>query len=300
VLALRSPELDVRAITTVCGNVEVSQCTQNAYTVLEKFGRAPFVSVAQGAARPLQRRLVTATEVHGRDGLGNVGRPGRHRVQPVGRSATELILEMCRSFGRKLTIIALGPLTNLARAWKSDPRMLKRVGRVITMGGAFNVPGNTGPVAEFNYFVDPEAAHIILHSGLPILVIPLDVTQQVVLMRSEVLDHAERSGAASHRFLERMTRFYFRYHVAAEGFDGGYMHDPVAVGCAADPGLVRTREMVVDVERKGEFTRGMTVADLRQRRDSSRGGVQVATHIDRERFLRMFHDRVWAERQEAV
>ena len=292
VLALRSPELDVRAITTVCGNVEVWQCTRNVRTILDRFGMDPLPLVASGAARPLRRRLTTAKEVHGRDGLGNVAR-AHTQMQRGGRNAVGVILEMCRTVGRDLTIVALGPLTNLALALKRNPKVLKRVGRVISMGGAFKVPGNTGPVAEFNYYVDPEAAHAVLNAGLPLVVVPLDVTHQVTLMRTEVLERAAAHGHPADRFLERMTRFYFRYHTVKEGFEGGYLHDPAAVACAIDPAIVRAVSMSVDVERRGEFTRGMTLGTS-VRIGRGRPTVEVATHIDRERFLRLFHQRLWA------
>jgi purine nucleosidase/pyrimidine-specific ribonucleoside hydrolase len=170
---------------------------------------------------------------------------------------------------------------------------MRKAGRIITMGGAFRVPGNTGPVAEFNYFVDPEAAHAVLNSGIPVTVIPLDVTHQVVLMRKEMEYRAARRASNVAMTVLKMTRDYMRYHLATQGFNGGYLHDPMAVAVAVDPGLVRTRTTYVDVETKGEFTRGMTVTDFKTARSGKRGRVNIALTVDRDRFLRLFHERLW-------
>ncbi len=293
ILALRSPELSVKAITTVAGNVEVQKCTRNVHRVLNLLQIQDRPIVAQGAKHPIRRPLVIASEVHGADGLGNVSKS----LPPVKPYKTgdgvRTILEFCSTFGSKATIVAIGPLTNLALALKSGERTMRKLGRIVTMGGAFRVPGNTGPVAEFNYFVDPEAAHAVLSSGIPITVIPLDVTHQVVLMRKELEYRATRRASNVALTVLRMTRKYMRYHLATQGFNGGYLHDPMAVAVAVDPGLVKTRRTHVDVETKGEYTRGMTVADFSTRRPGKHGQVDVALSVDRDRFLRLFHERLW-------
>jgi inosine-uridine nucleoside N-ribohydrolase len=291
ILALRSPELDVKAITTVAGNATVEQCTRNVLYLLRLLNEET-LPVVQGARKPLARPLVTAPEVHGRDGLGNA-RPAVARPRSVPRNAVETMLSLSKRYGKRLTIIALGPLTNLARALENDPATMKSVGRLITMGGAFRVPGNTGPVAEFNYYVDPDAAHRVLNSGLPIMVVPLDVTEQVVLMRREVEYRAQRRASPVARAILRFTRLYMRYHRTTEGFYGGYLHDPIAVAAAIDKTIVQTRAARVLVERKGEWTRGMTIADMRG--GSARGTpmVEIAFKLDRERFMKLFHERIW-------
>jgi inosine-uridine nucleoside N-ribohydrolase len=303
ILALRSPEVSVKAITTVAGNVEVEKCTRNVFRILRllQVGETPIV--AQGARKPLRRPLYSAPEVHGDDGLGNFPmRLPPNAAKSLG-SAAEVIIESCRRYGRKLTIVAIGPLTNLARAWQKDRTALRKVGRIVSMGGAFRVPGNTGPVAEFNYFVDPEAAHILLQSGLPITVIPLDVTQQLVLMRNELEYRAKRRASALASAILLFTRPYMRYHKKAEGFDGAYLHDPIAVAAAIDGRLIQTRGVHVDVEATGKYTRGMTVADFRARVPfkpeasqapaEKKPSVDIAVKIDRERFLKLFHERLW-------
>jgi purine nucleosidase/pyrimidine-specific ribonucleoside hydrolase len=207
--------------------------------------------------------------------------------------AVETILQLCRRYGKRLSIITIGPLTNIALALKSDRRTVLRAGRIISMGGAFHVPGNTGPVAEFNYYVDPDAAHAVLTSGVPVTVIPLDVTHQVVVMRSEMEYRARRRASHVARTILDITRDYMLYHRATQGFNGGYLHDPLAVGVAIDPTLVRTRPVHVDVEAAGTYTRGMTVADFRRRISRSTQTVDVALKVDRDRFLRLFHERLW-------
>ena len=293
ILALRSPELSVKAITTVAGNIEVHKCTCNVHRVLDLLQIQDRPVVAQGAKHPLRRPLFIASEVHGSDGLGGVSK-SLPPVKPYKTgNGVGTILEFCDRYGSKASIVAIGPLTNLALALKSDARIMRKVGRIITMGGAFRVPGNTGPVAEFNYFVDPEAAHAVLNSGIPVTVIPLDVTHQVVLMRKEMEYRAARRASNVAMTVLKMTRDYMRYHLATQGFNGGYLHDPMAVAVAVDPGLVRTRATYVDVETKGEFTRGMTVTDFKTARSGRRGRVNVALTVDRDRFLRLFHERLW-------
>lgn len=292
ILALRSPEISVRAITTVAGNVEVEKCTRNVALLLNLLQPRDRPTVARGAAKPLKRNLVTAPEVHGKDGLGNVA--SRRRIAPViTKSAVAVMGELCDSLGQKLTIIALGPLTNLALLLKKKPRALRKVGRIVSMGGAFHVPGNTGPVAEFNYYVDPDAAQLLMNSGLPITVIPLDVTEQVVLMRREVEYRAKRRASAVARFVLSATKQYMRYHKRTEGFYGGYLHDPIAVAAAVFSSFVQTKKLHVEVETEGKLTRGMTIAESHRSGAPRKPEVHVATKIDRERFLRFFHERLW-------
>jgi inosine-uridine nucleoside N-ribohydrolase len=293
ILALHSPEVSVKAITTVAGNVGVEKCTRNVLRILRllQLGQAPIV--AQGARKPLQRQLFSAPEVHGRDGLGNFPMRVSSKATKSRRSAADVIIESCSRYAGRLTIVAIGPLTNLARAWQKNRNALRKVGRIVSMGGAFHVPGNTGPVAEFNYYVDPEAAHILMQSGLPITVIPLDVTHQLVLMRGELEYRARRRASVLASAILRFTGPYMRYHKKAEGFLGAYLHDPIAVATAIDRKLIETKRVHVDVETTGTFTRGMTVADFRSRVPVRKPSVEVAVKIDREGFFKLFHERLW-------
>ena len=293
ILAFRSPELSVKAVTTVAGNVEVEKCTRNVHLVLDLLQLKDRPIVAQGSAHPLSRPLFVASEVHGADGLGGLSKSLPKPAAYKRGNGVSTILDFCRTYGSKGTIVAIGPMTNLARALRKDKHTFRAIGRVVTMGGAFRVPGNTGPVAEFNYFVDPEAAHEVLNSGIPVTVIPLDVTHQVVLMRKEMEYRAARRASPAALAVLGMTKDYMLYHLETQGFNGGYVHDPMAVAVAAYPGLVKTRRTFVDVESKGEFTRGMTVTDFSERRSGPIGRVSVALTVERDRFLRLFHDRIW-------
>jgi inosine-uridine nucleoside N-ribohydrolase len=293
VLALNSPELSIKAVTTVAGNVDVTKCTRNVERILALLNIQDRPIVAEGASGPLRLPPLKAPEVHGEDGLGDVPaflprvRKSKHP------RAVDTILRCCEQYGSRLTIVAIGPLTNLALAWKKNPRVMRRVGRIVTMGGAIRVPGNTGPVAEFNYFVDPDAAHIVLNSGLPITVIPLDVTHQVVVMRKEMEYRANRRASLAALAILKLTESYMRYHLDTQGFNGGYLHDPLAVGVAVDPSFIKTRKVHIDVESRGTYTRGMTVTDVLKQHHGSESSVDVAVSVDRERFLKLFHDRLW-------
>src|SRR5688572_29731692 len=195
VLALSSPEAEVIGISTVAGNVSVDQATTNVLRILAAADPPSPPPVARGAAAPLTRVLVTAGHVHGDDGLGNLdrfvepdGRPRYPRPDAVieMRDAPDLILELADRLREELVVVALGPLTNLAVALRRGRHALSRVGRIVEMGGALAVPGNVTPGAEFNFYVDPEAAAAVFEAGLPIDLVPLDVTNQVVLSQVEL------------------------------------------------------------------------------------------------------------------
>lgn len=314
-LAMRSPELDVVALTTVSGNVAVELCTANALRVLDVIDPPRRPPVFKGEATPLLRPLVTAPEVHSDDGLGGATRlrlpDGSFKyppspVPPAPEPAPEAILDLIAAYPDELTLIAVGPLTNLARAMSKDRARMRRLQRIVAMGGAFRVYGNTTPVAEFNFYVDPHAAAMVLDLGVPMTLVPLDVTQQCIL-RPEHLQECSRGqgGTATGPgggfgacpslipFIADVCAGYLRYHGLHDGFSGSYLHDPLAVGVVVDPTLVETRAAAVRVETVGEHTLGMTIADLRERprwRDAPNADVCVA--VDAGRFLRLFLARV--------
>lgn len=294
ILALKSPELSVEAITTVAGNCEVEKCTRNCLLLLDILQPTQVPIVAQGERKPLLKELVTAPEVHGEDGLGNVTSsypPPRH--QAVREHAVQVILDMVRKHRHEITIIALGPLTNIALAIERDLRTMKKVREIIAMGGAFRVPGNTSPVAEFNMYVDPDAAQRVLHAGLPLTLVPLDITEQVVLPRSKVLlmetDDPMRLGT----FIARFTRAYMEYHKKTNGISGGFLHDPLAVGVAIRANFVRKRDLHVEIKTEGKLTRGMLVADRRSSGENRPANARVACEVRSKEFLQFFESRLW-------
>lgn len=285
--ALRSPELHLEAVTTVAGNAPVETTTRNTRLVLDVAQAPTSLRVAQGAAQPLARPLMTAGEVHGADGLGNatgVYPPPRH---PLAREdAAQVLLRTIDRYGQKLTVIATGPMTNLARAARQQATTFRRVGEIVQMGGAIHVPGNTSAVAEFNLYVDPEAAAEVLATGVRLRLVPLDVTQQAVLLRSELRRRAQEGDSAVFQFVREFTVLYFDYHQRTENLNGGYLHDPVAVAAAIDPELFTWERGRLEV-RGDETERGRTVFT-----PAADAPVQVATALPVERFLKLFLERV--------
>lgn len=287
VLARRSPELHLEAVTTVAGNAPIEATTRNTRLVLDLLQAPPQLRVARGAARPLVRELKTAPEVHGPDGLGNVTSvypPPRH---PLAREdAATVLLETIDRYGPQLTLIATGPMTNLAQAARQDARTFQRLGEIVQMGGAFRVRGNTSDVAEFNIFVDPEAAAAVLATSVPLRLVPLDVTQQAVLPRPELPRRALERDSAVFQLVRECTVIYFDIHQRKLGLNGCFLHDPAAVAAAFDPELFTWEPVRIEV-RTDEAERGRTIATPQA--DSP---LQVATGIALDRFLALFYDRV--------
>ena len=263
--------LRVEAISTVAGNVSVDLATVNVFRLLEAARPIHRPRVARGAAAPLRRPLVTATHVHGDDGLGNLdrlrepdGRPRypSPRLDLETRDGADLILETAGRFGEDLVVIALGPLTNVAVALGRDPARLRRIGRLVVMGGAVTVAGNVTPAAEFNFHVDPDAAQAVLAGGLPVELIPLDVTRRVTLGRAALDTRLPPPHGPRGQFLEDFSAHGFAFG-GMRGDGGITLHDPLAVAVAADPSLVGLEPLHVQVETESDLTRGLSLADRR-------------------------------------
>ena len=301
-LAFGSPEVSVEAISTVAGNVPVDAATANVFRILDVARPARWPRVARGAAAPLRRPLVTATHHHGEDGLGNLDRlPGgggslsypapAHTLEML--DGPDLILETVARFPGELTLVALGPLTNVAIALARDPGGLGRLARLVVMGGAVSVPGNVTPAAEFNFFVDPEAAAAVLGAGLPVEVVALDVTRQTRLSRRALQDRLGGRSDRRARFVQAFTAHGFD-RAAGEDDGGMSLHDPLAVGVAVDPTLVGFERLHVEVECEGRVARGLSVADRRPLPPAERmpANCAVATSVDASRFLALFLERL--------
>lgn len=287
-LAVRSPELEVLGITTVSGNVPVARSTANTLLTLEVL-EAPDIPVVAGAAAPLAREAFTAAEVHGTDGLGGATARYPAPARQAAQGAAEFLLETIRRFPGELTLVATGPLTNVATAIQQDLAGMRRLQGVTVMGGAIQVPGNVGPTTEFNFAADPDAAAILLEAGLPLRLVPLDVTEQVILSRARV--DGARGGGRLQAFIAEITAATMEFHRDHEGVDGMFLHDPLAVGTVVDPSLVRAKPMAVAVERRGELTSGMAVAD-RRRRSRATPTAAVGVEVEAARFLQVFAQRV--------
>ena len=298
-LALRSPELSVELITTVAGNVPVRQGTANARRLLTLIGPETTPPLAIGAAAPLKRRLHTARNVHGADGLGGMSAlrtPSGAPQFPIASpravpDAAGHLAELARRRGPALTVIALGPLTNIATAIRRDAKAMGRIGRLVIMGGVVRGPGNVTPCAEFNIFVDPDAAQEVIASGIPITLVPLDATRQVRLTREFLrrrLGTGRRPWAVA---LRALTRDILSGSAGREGFP---MHDPLAVASVIDPGLLRTEALPLRVEVRGADTLGMTVSDRRQPARTEPGwpSVDIGIGVDAGTALDLLSERV--------
>ena len=295
-LAAASPELKLEAITVVAGNVGLDAGLRNTLLTLDAVDMVAPPLVARGAAKHLERDCVHATHVHGEDGLGGVAAElGDPRTAAVDLDAVEVILDTVSINPGEISLIALGPLTNLARAFLLDAGAMTLVRDVIIMGGALRVPGNVTPSAEFNFYADPEAAHIVLSSGVPITVVGLDVTMQTRVSREEFTRRAQASSRPWAGFAERICRGYFDQRERQTGRAECILHDPLAIGVALDPPLVVTERHRLDVETEGIATTGMLVADLREERppSSARQDPDVAVEVDADRFRAHFLDRLF-------
>src|SRR5580700_6151175 len=254
-LALRSPELKVEAITPVSGNVPLELTLPNALRLVEIAGRTD-IPVAAGAGVPLVRRLVTATHAHGENGLGGVEFPPPS-IKPVKETATEMIRRIVRGSPGEISIVAIGPLTNIATVLRADPELPALIPAIVLMGGSLS-GGNVTPAAEFNFYVDPEAALIVFHSGIPITMVGLDVTRKVQLREEHVaaLEAGKNPSSQAAGRIMRSTMELYR----KTGFPGGpTMHDPLALASMIDSAVVTLQDYFVDIETTGQLTAGESV-----------------------------------------
>jgi inosine-uridine nucleoside N-ribohydrolase len=296
-LALRLPQLDVRAITTVSGNVHVDDVIENTRTVVGLLNRYKEIPIGRGSAVSLRRKRFHAPEVHGRDGLGNIRRRYRRYATTIRTErAVPLLLETVRQSAEPVTVIATGPLTNIARAIRRDLRTMRRVCEIVSMGGAIDYRGNTGPLAEFNYYVDPAAVEVVARSGIPLTMVPLNVTETVPVYRSDLVKWCEHDGSLIARFLKEVTEFYMAYHRRTESIHGGYMHDPLAVAIVAIPKLVTgKKEQGMLIETAGTYTGGTTLVRDAIGGERKAPRVTIIYDIDRDRFWKLFRSTLFSK-----
>ncbi|HEX2142165.1 MAG TPA: nucleoside hydrolase [Candidatus Limnocylindria bacterium] len=277
-LAAAHPGLELAAITTVAGNQTLDKVTLNARRVCSVAGIA-HVPIAAGCDRPLVREQLVAGSIHGTSGLDGPDWP-EPGVGTDDRHAVDLLLELSRG-GSPLSVVAVGPLTNVATALDRDPGLAGRLERVVLMGGAIGL-GNWTPSAEFNILADPEAAQAVFASGVPITMVPLEVTHQAlatdaVLARIDALD--TRVG----RMAADLLRFFAETYQRVFGFAAPAVHDPCAVACVIDPTIVTTRAMNVEVDTTSELSYGRTVCDVYGTTGRT-PNAEVGTALDVERF----------------
>jgi purine nucleosidase len=282
---LLAPEIEVVALGCVWGNAPVEVCTANTLRLLELVGQ-PGIPVAMGLGAPIMGPLThVSTEVHGEDGQGNVGLPPP-TLRPSGESAAAQLIRLAHERPEELTLVAVGPLTNVAAAVMADRRIARLYRQVVIMGGAFFTPGNVTRVAGANGWHDPEAAQIVYEAGWPILTVPLDVTHQVCVT-AELLDRLRDSGTPAGVHVHRITQHYLDFY--GRTFPDQRqcsMHDALALAIAADRSLIRrSRRARVDIELTGTLTRGMTVGDFRPWARPEDANAEVVFEAESERFL---------------
>jgi inosine-uridine nucleoside N-ribohydrolase len=281
-LALASPELELLGVTTVAGNQTLEKTTANAIRVLEFAGRTD-VPVAAGADRPLVREQFVAAYVHGETGLDGPDLPPPQSA-PVNRHAVDFLAEKIREADGQVTLVPVGPLTNVALLLALHPDA--RPERIVLMGGAI-AEGNVTPAAEFNIWCDPEAAVRVFASGIDVTMVGLDVTHKALFTTAHIGRLAGRVG----EMVTELLRFYDRFHREVYGFDGSPIHDAVAVAHVLRSGVVETKHLNVEIDVESELCRGRTVVDL-WRRTERNPNAHVAVGIDAEAFLELLIERI--------
>lgn len=301
-LALNSPELDVRAITVVPGNVTAEMGLDNALRMVSLANRCD-IPVAAGARHPLFQKLITAEFWHGRNGIANMEIPPS-KCKVDSRFGPDLIIELVHASPHEITLVPVGPLTNIALAVLKDPSIVPLVKEVVLMGGSIS-GGNVNAAAEANIYNDPEAAQIVFQAGWPLTMVGLDVGDKTLLSRKYLEELGQTHGPVND-FIHGVAKYLVDLS-ATFGSSGTPMYDPLAVGVAIDPTLVKAPEMHVDVETRGEFTRGETVANRRgmvernvlhgdhyaiEGIDKVAPNARVCVDVEADRFLQLFVSRI--------
>ncbi|MEF3691605.1 MAG: nucleoside hydrolase [Candidatus Moraniibacteriota bacterium] len=274
----KSNLFDIRAVTTVAGNSTIKNTTNNARYILDLVGsKAPLYS---GAKKPLRRKLIKAV-VHGDSGLDGAKIIKQEKLNNL---AVDKIIEIVRRNQKKISILILGPETNLAKAFLRDPELPKLIKQLVIMGGAINVSGNKNRVAEFNIFVDPEAADIVFRAAVKKILIPLDVCNEVFLTMT---DFKKMKGSKLYYPIISMMQKYIQGINQFEKTKGALMYDPLAAYYLINPGAFQTKKMDILIETKSKLTRGMSVADRRIWGEKNYN-IEVATKIDKGTFISDF------------
>ena len=285
-LAVASPEVEVDAITTVAGNVPQPLVTDNALSLLALAGRED-IGVYSGCERPLLRPLFTAEYVHGPTGVDGADLP-EPTVSARSTHGVDLIIKKClASEDSTVTVCPLGPLTNIAMAIVKEPAIIPKIAEIVWMGGAFDEPGNTTAVAEFNAFVDPHAVHVVFTSGIPLTIFPLDVTHKALMFPRHVDALVEHDSPVA-RAAAGMIRYYERHDIDKYHIDGAPMHDPCVIAYCIDPTMFSGEAHHVVVDTTHEETIGNTLVD-----DSAgAANATVMTDVDAERFFDLVVQRL--------
>ncbi len=288
-LALAAPELEVLGLTAVAGNVPLALTELNARKICELANRAD-VAVYAGCERPMNRALVTAEHVHGRTGLDGPDLPDPKMTLAPGHAVDFIIRTVRQSPKNTITLCALGPLTNLATAMTRAPDIVPRIAEIVLMGGAYFEVGNITPAAEFNIYVDPEAAEIVLKSGVEIVMMPLDVTHQALTTRARI-DAFRALNTRVGTAVAELTDFFERFDMEKYGANGAPLHDPCVIAYLLKPDLFEGRRINVEIETKSDLTLGMTVADWWRVTDRPANTLFMG-RVDADGFYRLLTERL--------
>lgn len=286
--ALSAPELQIKGITTVAGNQTLEKVTTNAIRLLTLAGRYD-IPVAAGASKPLVKKPMAGGVIHGETGLDGPSMP-EAGFEPVKMNAVELMIKIIEESEEKITLLPLGPQTNIAALFLLRPDLKSKIERISLMGGGRF--GNWTPAAEYNIWADPEAAHIVFNSGIPIIMAGLDITQKAYVTREEN-EMLRGQGNKISIFAAELIDFYSKYHYEVEGFPGCTLHDPCAVAALIHPELFKSQLCNVEVETKGELTTGMTIIDTIDYRtkifdEKVEKNTSFLYEVDREGFVKEF------------
>jgi purine nucleosidase len=287
-LALASPEVQLEGLTVVHGNCSTEQGVTNALSVLE-LARSNHIPVAHGCDLPLVQPSLLAPETHGDRGLG-YAQPPDSQSRPIAQKGCDFLIEQIMSNPGEITLVAIGPLTNIALAIRQEPRIVEAVKEVFIMGGAMRHEGNTTPLAEFNTYVDPHAAHIVYHSGMPITLTPLDVTYQCILLAEDVA-RLQKSPSAIPDFIADTTRFYMEFHDEYQGIQGCVINDPLTLALTFTPDLCNYEEYYVDVDISGGVSMGKTITDFYEMTGKP-ANMKVALGVRARDFIDLFVERM--------
>ena len=287
-LALASPEVSVEGLSIVHGNCSLGQATTNALSILELASALP-IPVAKGCDLPLVQPSLLAPETHGDTGLGYARLPAP-RTRPVAQHAVDFLIEKILASPGELTLVAIGPLTNVALAIRQEPRVVEALKEIMIMGGAIRAEGNTTALAEFNTYVDPHAAHIVYHAGIPTTLVPLDVTYQCVLTSSDV-KRLQQPGSSVSKFVSDATRFYMEFHDEYQNIEGCVINDPLALALTFAPELCTYRELPVDVDLSGGISMGKTIGDFYNYAKKP-VNMKVALGVHAREFIDLFVERI--------
>ena len=287
-LALASPELSLEGLSVVHGNCSLEQATTNVLSILE-LAKASHIPVARGCELPLVQPSLLAPETHGDTGLGYANLP-EPQSKPVIQHGIDFLIETILASPGEISLVAIAPLTNVALAIRKEPRIVEALKELIIMGGAIRHEGNTTALAEFNTYVDPHAAQIVYHAGIPTTLIPLDVTYQCILTPGDV-GRLQKIDSPITKFVAEATRFYMEFHDEYQQIEGCVINDPLALALTFAPELCTYQELPVEVDLSGGISMGKTVADFYDY-GKKPANMKVALGVRARDFIDLFVERI--------